>query len=269
MSNWTLLQFDAASGLLAAAYYQPSAADLHDIEVVTGRAYDWYAIANVGDVRSQFTVGASTASAMAAWFATGFDMRSASALPMAWKGVGITFSTPDLAAGRKLEISLTRLVACYGIKVDKSALHKYAFQVSGATIEGPASVRPFSESKGTDVATTTDAASPADVSRLNSGDPACFFAAENCYGELPIDDPDSKKPACLGDGDHPTFVEINGMATLLDGSGLTFPARYRFYLGTNATSNFDVIRNTENTVTLLLSDAKLDAARDERVAVHD
>lgn len=267
VSNWTLLQFDASGGLLAAAYFQPSAADLHGIEVVTGHAYDWYAIANVGDVRSQFTVGTSTASAMEAWFATGFDMRTASGIPMAWKGEGIAFSKPDLAAGRKLEVSLTRLVACYDIAVDKSALRKYAFQVSAATLEGPASVRPFSESRGTDVATTTDAASPADVGRLNSGAAVRFFAAENCYGNLPISDPDSKKPARLSPGDHPTFIEISGTATLLDGSGLTFPARYRFYLGTNATSNFDVIRNTENTVTLRLSDAKLDAARDERDAI--
>ena len=267
VSDWTLLQFDAASGLLAAAYYQPSGADIRDIEVVAGRSYDWFAVANAGDIRSQFMVGRSPSSAMKSWFVTGFDMRNAAGLPMAWAGEGIAFSKEDLSAGRRLEVKLTRLVARYDITVDKSALTRYSFAVEAVTIEGPASVRAFSESRGTDVATTTDAASAVDVQRLNAGGSATFYAAENCYGELSISDPDSKRPASLAPGDHPSFIEISGKATVLDGSGLTFPARYRFYLGRNASSNFDVIRNTENTVTLHLSDAKLDAARDEREAI--
>ncbi|MBQ1673108.1 MAG: DUF4906 domain-containing protein, partial [Bacteroidales bacterium] len=231
VSDWTLLQFDAASGLLTAAYYQPSGADIRDIEVVAGRSYDWFAVANAGDIRSQFTVGRSPSSAMKAWFVTGFDMRNAAGLPMAWSGEGIAFSKEDLSAGRRLEVKLTRLVARYDITVDKSALTRYSFAVEAVTIEGPASVRAFSESRGTDVATTTDAASAVDVQRLNAGGSATFYAAENCYGDLPIADPDSKRPASLASGDHPSFIEIRGKATVLDGSGLTFPARYRFYLG--------------------------------------
>lgn len=264
VSDWTLLQFDTATGLLAASYYQASGADITDIAVVTDHGYDWYAVANVGDVRSQFTVGVTPESSMAAWYATGFDMTTAVGLPMAWKGEGLAFSQADLTAGRRLAVTMTRLVARYDITVDKSALSRYAYAVTGATIEGPASVRAFADSKGTSVATTTDAATASDVAQLNSGGAASFYAAENRYGEMAISHPDSKKPRNIGADDHPTFIEISGVATLLDGSGLSFPATYRFYLGQNATSNFDVIRNTENTVTLHLTDAKIDAGRAER-----
>ena len=264
VSNWTLFQFDAATGLLEASYYQPSSADLTKIKIVTDRVYDWYAVANVGDVRDRFVVGSTPASTLESWYASGFDMTSASGIPMAWMGKGLSFSKADLSAGRKLGVAMTRLVARYDITVDKSALTRYSFTVTGATIEGPDGVRPFAESRGTGVAVTTDVATAADIARMNSGDAATFYAAENLYGEKAIANADSKKPKNLGADDHPTFIEIAGNATLLDGSGLTFGTTYRFYLGTNATTNFDVLRNTENTVTLYLTDAKIEAAIDER-----
>ena len=264
VSNWTLFQFDAATGLLEASYYQPSSADLTKIKVVTDRVYDWYAVANVGDVRDRFVVGSTPESTLESWYATGFDMTIASGIPMSWMGKGLSFSKADLSAGRKLGVAMTRLVARYDITVDKSALTRYSFTVTGATIEGPDGVRPFAESRGTGVAVTTDVATTADVARMNSGDAATFYAAENLYGERSIANADSKKPKNIGADDHPTFIEIAGNATLLDGSGLTFGTTYRFYLGKNATTNFDVLRNTENTVTLHLTDAKIAAAIDER-----
>ena len=264
VSNWTLLQFDAATGLLDAAYYQPSGADMTQIRVVTDRTYDWYAVANVGDVRGQFQIGSTQVSFLDGWYATGFDMKTATGIPMSWKRTGLAFSKADLAGGRKLDVEMTRLVARYDITVDKSALTRYSFQVTGVAIEGPASVRAFSGSKGTNVATITDAATSADLTRLNAGGAVSFYAAENLYGERAIADADSKKPKNLGANDHPTFIEIAGNATLLDGSGLAFGTTYRFYLGKNATTNFDVLRNTENTVTLHLTDAKIDAALAEQ-----
>lgn len=264
VSNWTLLQFDSATGLLEAAYYQPSGADMTQIRIVTDRRYDWYAVANVGDVRNQFRVGYTEESAMDTWYVTGFDMTTASGIPMAWKEMGRAFSKADLSAGRKLGVTMTRLVARYDITVDKSSLTRYSFTVTGATIEGPASVCAFADSRGTNVAVTTDAASGSDVTRMNNGGAATFYAAENLYGDRAIADADSKKPENLGENDHPTFIEITGDATLLDGSGLTFGTTYRFYLGKNATSNFDVVRNSENTVTLHLTDEKIEAAIAER-----
>ena len=264
VSNWTLLQFDAATGLLEAVYYQPSGADLTKIRVVTDRAYDWYALANVGDVRGQFQVGTTPETSLDAWYATGIDMTAASGLPMSWKGTSISFSKSDLASGRKLDVAMTRLVARYDITLDRSALTRYSFTATGVTIEGPACVRAFANSRGTDVATTTDRATPSDVNRLNSGDAVTFYAAENLYGDRAIADIDSKKPKNLNDNDHPTYIEIAGKATVLDGSGLTFGTTYRFYLGKNATTNFDVLRNTENTVTLQLTDAKIAAGLAEQ-----
>lgn len=266
VSDWTLLQFDASSGQLLAVYYQASGSEIDSIAVVADRPYNWYAVANVGDVRDQFPAGETTENVMKTWTVTGLALHAAG-LPMAWKDMGRSFSRADLSAGCKLEVALTRLVAKYDIVIDKSALVRYSFTATGATIEGPAHVRAFSVSRGTAVATTTDLATASDVAKMNGGGAVTFYAAENRYGDLPIADADAKTPRNIGAADHPTFIEITGLATMLDGSGLSFPTKYRFYLGTNATSNFDVIRNTENTVTLHLTDAKIDAAIGEQDAI--
>ena len=268
VSDWCLFQFDGTDGLLAGAYYQPSGADLAGIRVLAGRTYDWYAVANVGDIREAFAVGVTTAAAMASWLAEGIDMRVVAALPMAWTGTALSFSKSDLANGRKLEVKLTRLVAKLDVVLDKRALRTYAFTATSVTVEGPDAVRPFAAagSRATGLAVTTDAATASDLARLNGGDAVTFYPAENRYGDLLPEnvDPWKKLPARIGPDDHPSFLEIAGIATLQDGSQLTIPLKYRFYLGRDNVRNFDVIRNTASTVTLHLTDAAIQAALEER-----
>ena len=62
VSNWMLWQFE--DGVLQAQYYMDSDDDMSNIEVVSGRVYNWYAWANCGDLRSSFTVGTTEESAM-------------------------------------------------------------------------------------------------------------------------------------------------------------------------------------------------------------
>ena len=91
VSNWTLLQFEG--GVLVAKYYQASSADMSNVEVTSGRTYNWYALANVGDVRSSFTVGTTQETAMATWAVTGVDMTELTALPMAGKVESLNAAT--------------------------------------------------------------------------------------------------------------------------------------------------------------------------------
>lgn len=252
VANYNLLIFEA--GKLAAKYYKDSGSALA-FEVMADRSYNYYCVANVGDCTGAFTVGDTPETQMASW-SVNASVAGAVGLPMAWSGTDIRFSKAQMRAGAQLEIVLTRLVAQYDIVLDKSALSQFGFTATALSLCGPASVMPFAASKAAAVATKTDYALPGDIELLNRGQRATFYPLENRYGELlpDNDDPWRKIPENLSDTDHPTYIEIEGKAMVGDGSGLEIPLTYRFYLGRNATRDFDVRRNEVNTVTLVLTD---------------
>lgn len=252
VANYNLLVFEA--GKLAAKYYKDSGSDLA-FEVMADRAYNYYCVANVGDCTDAFMVGETPESRMAAWYIEA-PVAGAAGLPMAWSGTGIRFSKARMRAGARLEIELTRLVAQYDIVLDKSALRQYSFTATALSLCGPASVAPFAISKAASVAVRTDYAPAADLARLNGGQKSTYYPLENRYGELlpANDDPWRKVPENLAESDHPSYIELEGLAVPGDGSGLEIPVTYRFYLGRNATRDFDVRRNEVNTVTLALTD---------------
>lgn len=273
VAEWSLLQFDTADGKLVAKYHIASGEDISNIEVVPGHPYHWFAVANCGDVRGNFTLGTTTISSMASWVVEGLDIAAAQtkgALPMAWTSTsgtpaGIGFSREQIQQGAVLDIPLKRLVAKYDISIVRSGLSKYTYTVDNARLVGPTAVKPFDTNTATAVVTGADMATTtgtdSDKAKLNSGAAATFYALENLYGEKAITDTWQKKPKNLGEDDRPTYVEILGKAS---GNGLTdVPITYRFFLGTNATSNFDVIRNTANIITLTLSDTAIDQAIQE------
>lgn len=273
VTEWTLLQFDTDDGKLVAKYHIASGEDITNIEVVAGHPYHWFAVANCGDVRGNFTLGTTSVTSMSNWVADALDMASAQtkgSLPMSWTSTtanpsGIGFTREQIQQNAVLDVPLKRLVAKYDITINRANLSKYTYNVDNARVVGPTSVKPFATNQasavveGADVATTAGTSS--DKAKLNGGNAATFYALENMYGEKTIADAWSKKPKNIGENDHPTYVEIMGKAT---GAGLVdVPVTYRFFLGTNATTNFDVIRNTANTITLVLSDAAIDAAIEE------
>lgn len=259
VNNWALLQFDGVTEKLVAMYYQESGANIGNIKVVAGHPYYWFAVANLGDVRSAFTVGTTVASYMTNWYATGINMSGASGLPMSWSSnTSVSFDKEQISSGARLEVEMTRMVAKYYIQLDKSELGDFTFSGTsghqGASIMGPGSVKAFAESNAKDVApatSSTDGFSSMDIARFYGGDAVVLYAAENMYGVIEsIDTPAKKKASNVGDR-RPTYVEIYGVAS---GRGYeNVPLTYRFYLGRNATNDFDVIRNTVNTVTLKLT----------------
>ncbi len=267
IADWCLLQFEG--GVLTAKYYQPSGADMTDIAVIAGCSYEWYAVANVGDVRGQFTVGVTTVADMESWRVTGIDMTELSAVPMAWHGAEIGFTAAQIHGGSVLPVRMKRLVGKVDIVLDKSALYPgtadagFSFTATSVSIKGPTSVRAFAGSNAVGVVTATDAASTGDVKALNRGSAVTFFAAENMNGNLLPGNTDAwnKKPASIAAaGAHPSFVEIAGTVGLTDGSGLAVPITYRCYLGKDATTNFDVERNVAHTVTLVLTESAIESA---------
>ena len=252
VANYNLLIFEA--GKLAAKYYKDSGSALA-FEVMADRAYNYYCVANVGDCTSAFTVGVTSESQMTTWFVEA-PVAGAAGLPMAWSAAEIRFSKAQMRAGARLEIQLTRLVAQYDIVLDKSGLSQFSFTATALSLCGPASVAPFADSRATAVATTTDHALSGDLDKLNGGQKSTYYPLENRYGELlpTNDDPWRKTPENLPETEHPTYIELEGVAAVRDGSGLEIPVTYRFYLGHDATRDFDVRRNEVNTVTLTLTD---------------
>lgn len=267
VADWCLFQFDAEDGILAARYYQSSGADITRISVVTDHRYDWYAVANVGDMTDAFTPGVSTEAQVEAWLATGLDaerLAGAGGLPMSWRGSGIGFTAQELRDGAHLSVQLVRLVSRYDLTLDRSGLDSYVFNATGLTIEGPCSVQPFvASNRALSAPYSADQATSTDVAAFNAGHAVSFYALENRYGNLLEGNTDCwrKKPANLPSGVFPTFVEVKGnVRDRADESAPWIPVTYRFYLGGDALQNFDVVRNTANTVTLLLSDAAVEAA---------
>jgi hypothetical protein len=256
--NWNLLMFE--QGVLKAAYYQASGNDM-PVTVMTDRPYKYYALANVGDLRTRFTPGTTTESDMAS---LRVSANVGDGLPMAWNSLTeIAFSRQQLADGARLPVQLTRLTGRYDIAVDQSGLSLWSFTASSLTLYGAGSVTPFATgSKADAAAVQVDAATSADLKSLNKGGATHYYPLENCQGDLLAagTDPWNKIPGNIDPTAHPSYIELKGKVKMTDGSNLKRSVTYRFYLGKNASNNFDVERNTVHTVTLVLTDASVSGA---------
>lgn len=255
VSDWNLLVFEG--GILHAKYYQDSGSDMN-LAVMTDRPYCYYALANVGDLTDLFTVGTTTVDDMAS---LRIDADISHGLPMAWQSDGaIAFSRRQLAEGQKLPVQLTRLAGRYDIVVDPSGLTGWTFTATSLSLLGVSSVMPFaSRSRAAAASVVADAATEADLAALNAGLPATYYPLENCLGTLLPEggSPWNKIPANIPSNAFPSYIEIDGILRMTDGSQLEKTVTCRFCLGENASDNFDVVRNQTHTVTLVLSEASV------------
>lgn len=282
VKNWTLLQFDAeeADGHLVGAYYQGSSSNISNIRMQSDHRYNFYAVANLGDVRGEFTVGASDGtleSTMASWNATkdyssgsakAITMSNVTALPMSWKSSSpIAFTAAQLREGAQIDVVLMRLVGRYDIRVNTSGLSAWRFAATGVTVKGPSAVTPFAASSAVRMTPAdADRSTNADITGINNGNAVTYYPLENRYGNLlssnstaagKTQDAVSAASATA----TPTYVEVSGTLTKTDGSDLSRTVKYRFYLGDGdaaATKNFDVVRNRQHVVTMVLTDAAID-----------
>ena len=257
INNWNLLIFE--NGVLKAKQYKNAGSDI-TFSVMTDRPYRYYALANVGDITSQLAEGVTNEQDMATLWV---DVSVGNGLPMAWKSdTELAFSKSQIAQGAKLTVAFKRLVGRFDIVIDKSALSAWSFTATSLSLKGVSRVQAFSTgSHATSSAVKTDEATAADLTLLNGGRATHYYPVENCYGDLLRDgtDPRNKIPGNISPNDFPTYIEIAGKAQMTDGSRLERDVTYRFYLGENASNNFDVVRNVTHTVTLVLSDAGIAA----------
>lgn len=240
-----------ADGELCREYYFAEMGNLSLTSVPLSKTYTVYALANVN--RISFPASELDVPAMAVnWSQVG----ERTGWPMGFKG---SLTTRE---GVALAISLVRLVARVDLAVDASGLSLNTFTATRIALKsGAGDCRPFVDRSvpRTRVA-EPDVASASDLAAVNAGSATSYYLFESCFGDLlpGNSNPWNKVPASLGTGVNPPYVEVTGVLTVTDNSGTTRPVTYRFYLGQNATSNFDVFRNTVNTVTLVLTDSNLD-----------
>lgn len=240
------------SGVLCGQYYIQSMENPQLTGVTLSRQYAVYALANVGEVAfpvseadiPSLSVGWSRVSGGTAW-------------PMAFSG------SLNATSGAVLSLRLVRLVARFDLTVDASGLSLYRFTAERVALKsGAGDCRPFiGRSVPLSGTVEPDASSSDDVALLNAGGATSYYLLESCFGDLLPDNRDAwnKVPSRLSTGVEPPYVEIAGRLTFNDNSGTTRPVTYRFYLGQNATRNFDVVRNTVNTVTLQLRDDNVES----------
>ena len=181
-----------------------------------------------------------------------------SVIPMCWKG------RTEIRGGSNTIVyaNLARLVSKVGLKVDMGVLKGLKIK-SAKVCQGAGKIRPFMDGGSriisSEEAIDGDYATDDDIRTLMTGDPIFFYITENCQGKLLPDnqDPWGKVPDSIGEvSELCTYVEMVGIWD--DGADYEGSVTYRFYLGEDASTNFDIRRNSIHNLTLYLEEDNFD-----------
>ena len=211
------------------------------VELESGKDYSYYAAANIASV--EFPLSEEDALGMRA---TVSPEEPSGGFPMAASG-SFTVSGDE----NTVTVMLQRLYSKIRFKVDLGEVPDLEI-TSVRIMQAANSVALFSESKAV-LTTGGDEASYEELSAVNSGSEIELYLPENCQGVLLPDNTDSsgKIPDNIpGKSGVCSYMEVEG-----EFSGeMEFIGNvtYRFYLGNDETSDFNVVRNTDNTVTMTL-----------------
>lgn len=242
------------------------------LSLMEGQSYNMYMMANVGRLSSYLREEDFQKNCM---YSIGSISEIRDRLPMAWNSMGVRVRK----GMGSINVQLERLAAKIVFSLDKNLLE--GLRVTSAKLYQCASVvRPFKYLNGAGSRAESvfevingDIASSLDLNNLNNGGSVCFYALENCQGVLLPDNMTSagKLPQAIGNrAGLCTYLEVIGRFasdSFLEGS-----VKYRFYLGLDACSSFDVPGNACIDVRLQLTNAGLREVSwrvDANVAVRD
>ena len=242
-------------GKLEAMLYTQSPEDIR-MKLYKGRTYNMYALANMGEVEAPI----SEEDMKDHRYSVGSLREIEGAFPMAWMKEGFTIegSSPFLG------ISLERLLSRISFSIDRSELDD--FQVTAIKLrQGALGVYPFREDSRAESASDVadgDWASASDLSTVNAGGEIAFYALENRQGVLMPgnSDPCSKTPDGIPDNSELcTYLE---MTSSYSGQyqGVTVSSdnvTYRFYLGEDNCTDFNVIRNKDVKINLKVTEDRI------------
>lgn len=242
------------NGIQVLQEYYTSAGQTLKLNLVQGQTYNFYVVANAGNLPAYVREEDFRNKCL-------YSIKSITDLkdriPMAWSSTDVKVSHGMKA----IDVQLERLAAKVLFSLDKSLLEGY--EVTSVKLCQCASVvRPFkymnaagSRAESVFEIIPGDIATSYDLDALNNGGKICFYALENCQGILLPDNhlSSDKLPEAIGGKSKLcTYIEVGGRFAdegFLDGN-----VKYRFYLGLDACSSFDVPGNACIDVNLQLTD---------------
>lgn len=235
-----LMAMDEAGNI--SMFYFPDFNGSADLQLMAGREYRIKAAANIGGrIGNEEMLGLFDGT----WKPDRSKLAS-TGIPMT--GTASTYvGTTDY---QSIPITMTRMLARIDFSMDRSRL----LQPGQLIVK---SVRVFD---GAEV--QYDYASTADLRLLQSGGTISMYTYENMMGDLlpGNKDPWAKVPSKISaDADKCSWLELK--CSYDSGSRFSDDITYRVYLGKNATSNFDVQRNTVYSLTLIPSEGEIYGGR--------
>ena len=253
VTNLNLLVY--YNGKLEASSYIESPTSF-SMSLVKGRTYNMYALANMGKVTAPATEDQMQGYQYSISKIT--DIKEG--FPMCWSIEEKTIS----GTSPSISIILERMVSRINFNIDSSELED--FTVTAVRLrQGALKMYPFFEngSGGSRATSPSDVgdgdwASSSDLTKLNAGGKATFYALENCQGVLLPGNKsaESKIPSEIpSSADLCTYLE---MTASYSGEYEGVPVSsdnvvYRFYIGNDNCSDFNVIRNNDVDISLTVT----------------
>ena len=226
------------------------------LSLVKGRTYNMYALANMGRVSAPFTEEEMKDYQYSISKVTDIKL----AFPMCWSLADKTIS----GSGPRVNINLERMVSRINFSIDSSELED--FTVTAVRLRQAAlQMYPFFDngSEGSRASNLSevgdgDWASSSDLTKLNAGQKIWFYALENCQGVLLPGNKsaESKIPSEIPYGSELcTYLE---MTASYSGEYEGVPVSsdnvvYRFYIGNDNCSDFNVRRNNSVDISLTVT----------------
>lgn len=243
------------NGMLVKEEYYTSPSSF-SISLVKGLKYNIYAVANHGRLAGVGTEEDMIALRLACEKITKIQ----TGFPMSWKRL-------DYLAGKdsdKVTISLERLVSKINLSIDSSELENFTVN-SVRLYQCALTVYPFhqngdggSRAESVNYVAEGDYASSADLDKLNAGESITFYAMENCQGVLLEGNrsADEKVPEKIpANADLCTYLEITASHSG-DYKGVSVSSnhvKYRFYIGNDNCTDFNIRRNTNVNIHLTVT----------------
>lgn len=242
-------------GMLEASVYEKSPQTV-SLSLMNGRTYNLYALSNMGEVDGP--VSEDELIAMDYSIKAISDMTGG--LPMSWSQKDFTVS----GSSPKASVTLERLVSRIRFSIDKSALD--GLSVTAVQLkQGALRATPFisgSKAASTSEVGDGDYATSSDITSLNSGNTVTFYALENCQGVLLPNNKEasSKVPEEIADKSALcTYLEMTAsFSGKYEGVDVSSDnVRYRFYLGEDNCTDFNVIRNKDVKINLKVTEDRI------------
>ena len=242
-------------GMLEASVYEKSPQSV-SLSLMNGRKYNLYALSNMGE----FDGPVSEDELIAMDYSIEAISDMSGGLPMSWSQKNFTVS----GSSPKASVTLERLVSRIRFSIDKSALD--GLSVTAVQLkQGALRATPFisgSKAASTSEVGDGDYATSSDITSLNSGNTVTFYALENCQGVLLPNNKEasSKVPEEIADKSALcTYLEMtasfSGQYEGVDVSSDN--VKYRFYLGEDNCTDFNVIRNKDVKINLKVTEDRI------------